>query len=114
MKDQIQAGKLWIRRDGTRAVIGLTEEAADAFGMILFVELPEPGDAVRAGQACLLVETAFYEQELASPVTGIVADVNRQVELQPELIHRSPEGLGWLLAVEWEEETGETAGPPGS
>jgi glycine cleavage system H protein len=100
MMDNLAVGKLWVRREGSRRVIGLTEEAADEYGMILFVELPEPGDSVREGLPFLVVETAVQEQELVSPVTGLVLEVNRQAEKQPELIHRSPEGLGWLVAVE--------------
>jgi glycine cleavage system H protein len=100
-----KAGKLWIRQYRSRAVIGLTEEAADGYGMIIYVELPEPGDLIKKGQPFLLVETALQEHELASPLSGFVAEVNRQVETQPDLIHRSPEGLGWLLALECGEET---------
>lgn len=95
-----RAGKWWIRQEGPRAVLGLTEEAADEYGMILFVELPEPGDEVREGWPVIVVETASLEQEVASPLTGTVSEVNRQIETQPELIHRSPDGLGWLFAVE--------------
>lgn len=101
-----RAGKLWIRREGSRAVIGLTEAAADDYGMVTFVELPEPGDTLREGQPFLLVETAFAEEELPSPVAGVVAEVNRQTETQPDLIHRSPEGLGWLVIVETGREIG--------
>lgn len=104
MTEQYYAGKWWVRQEGSRVILGLTEEAADDFGMILHVELPEPGDWIKVGQPLLLVETAVYEQELASPVTGVVAEVNRRVETQTELIHRSPEGLGWLIAVECREE----------
>lgn len=98
--ETITAGKLWLRRDGNRTVIGLTEEAADEYGMILFVELPEEGETVRVGRPFLVIETAQKEDELAAPLSGTVTEVNRQIETQPELIHRSPEMLGWLVAIE--------------
>jgi len=99
-EEQHRSGKLWVRQEGRRTVIGLTEEAADDYGMILFVELPEPGETIKAGRVFLVIETATNEYELTSPVSGTVLDVNRQVETQPDLIHRSPEALGWLVALE--------------
>ncbi|WP_438444594.1 glycine cleavage system protein H [Gorillibacterium sp. sgz5001074] len=103
MESQL-AGKLWVRREGGRAVIGLTEAAADDFGMILYVELPEPGDRIREGRPFLLVETASMEEELSAPLTGTVVEVNRQTEAQPDLIHRSPEAQGWLVTIETDGE----------
>ncbi|MDF2925400.1 MAG: gcvH [Paenibacillaceae bacterium] len=92
---------LWMKRaDAGIAVIGLTEAALDACGLILHVELPEEGDHILQGHECLLLELLSQEIELPAPLSGKIIRVNRQVERNPGLLHQLPAGQSWLLEVQ--------------
>lgn len=95
------ASWLWVKpRGGSRVAVGLNEEALDACGLIVHVELPEEGDHVLAGFPCLLVETMAGEIELPAPVSGKVCLVNGLVERNPGLLHCEPGERSWLMEIE--------------
>ncbi|MGO3796584.1 MAG: glycine cleavage system protein GcvH [Pauljensenia sp.] len=85
--------------DASPARIGITQAAVDELKDIVFVDLPQPGTAVTAGQACGEVESVKSVAELFSPVTGTVAEVNEEVVDSPELINEDPYAA-WLFTVE--------------
>lgn len=92
---------LWMKRKSGRAVIiGLNEEALEACGLIVHIELPEAGDHILQGAPCLLVETMSAEIELPAPLSGRVSLVNGLVERNPGLIYHEPGERSWLLEVE--------------
>ena len=74
--------------------------AADALGEVVFVELPEVGAEVEAGQVCGELESTKAVSDLYSPVTGTVASRNDAVVDDPSVINTDPYGEGWLFAVE--------------
>lgn len=89
----------WVR-EGTPVTVGITQNAADALGDLVFIELPEVGDAVTAGAVCGEVESTKSVSEVFSPVTGTVVEVNDGAVADPSLVNSDPYGEGWLLRVE--------------
>jgi glycine cleavage system H protein len=92
----------WVStREGSEAVrVGITDFAQDALGDIVFVQLPEPGTAVEAGQPLGEVESTKSVSEIYAPLTGTVVARNDQLGDEPELINSDPYGAGWLVEIE--------------
>ncbi len=90
----------WVRVDGSRARIGITDYAQDALGDIVFVDLPSVGSAVEAGGQFGEVESTKSVSEIYAPVAGTVAAVNDALTPNPELINQDPYGEGWICEVE--------------
>ena len=90
----------WVKfqEDGT-ALIGLTDYAQDALGDLVFVNLPEAGDEVTAGEAFADVESVKAVSDVFSPVSGTVAEVNEELLDAPERMNEDPYGA-WLIKVE--------------
>lgn len=90
----------WIKFiDDTTALIGLTDYAQDALGDLVFVNLPEEGDEVTAGEAFADVESVKAVSDVFSPVSGTVAEVNEDLLDAPERMNEDPYGA-WLIKVE--------------
>ncbi|GAB3551820.1 glycine cleavage system protein GcvH [Arthrobacter tumbae] len=90
----------WIAGDGSGPVsIGITAVATDALGDIVYVDLPEVGDTVTAGETCGEVESTKSVSDLYAPVSGEVTETNADVVDNPELINSDPYGNGWLFKV---------------
>ncbi|MEU8616827.1 glycine cleavage system protein GcvH [Streptomyces sp. NPDC048623] len=89
------------------ATVGITEHAANALGDIVFVQLPEVGDTVTAGEACGELESTKSVSELYAPVTGEVVEANEDVVNDPELVNKHPFEGGWLFKVRIAEEPGD-------
>lgn len=90
----------WVRVEGTRAVIGMTDFAQEEFGLIVFVELPEAGDTLQAGEPFGSMESVKTVTELYAPVSGKVVEINDKLQKEPNAINVSPYGQGWMLVVE--------------
>ena len=86
------------------ARVGISAVAADALGEVVFVDLPEVGTEVEAGEPCGELESTKSVSDLVSPVTGTVVAVNEAVVEDPEVINKDPYGEGWLLSVEVSQE----------
>lgn len=89
----------WVKFDGDTATIGLTDYAQDALGDLVFVNLPECGDEVTAGDAFCDVESVKAVSDVYAPVTGTVAEVNEVLLDVPESINESPYDA-WFIKVE--------------
>ncbi|WP_216204965.1 glycine cleavage system protein GcvH [Amycolatopsis aidingensis] len=90
----------WVAaRDGGSARVGITEYAQDQLGDVVFVDLPEPGTPVRAGEPFGEVESTKSVSELFAPVDGEILAVNDAVAESPELINSDPYGEGWLVEI---------------
>ncbi|HHS12433.1 MAG TPA: glycine cleavage system protein GcvH [bacterium] len=89
----------WARVEGDIAVIGITEYAQGELGDIVFVELPQPGDATRQFQPCANVEAVKAVSDLYAPLSGEVAEVNGSLESDPQIINKDPYGEGWILKI---------------
>ncbi|MFB7514161.1 glycine cleavage system protein GcvH [Streptomyces sp. NPDC056144] len=86
------------------ATVGITEHAANALGDIVYVQLPEVGATVTAGEECGELESTKSVSELYSPVTGEVVEANQDVVDDPALVNTAPFEGGWLFKVRLTEE----------
>ena len=89
----------WIKEEDGVAVVGITDFAQDALGDVVFVNLPEAGDEVVAGESFGDVESVKAVSDLLSPVTGTVCAVNEELLDSPELLNSDPYGA-WIIKVE--------------
>lgn len=89
----------YVRLDGEIATIGITAFAIDQLGDIVFLDLPEEGDAVTKGERFGTVESVKAVEDLNSPVTGTVIEFNRTIVDDPEQVADDPYREGWLLKV---------------
>jgi glycine cleavage system H protein len=89
----------WVQADGATATVGITAYAADQLGDVVFVELPDPGKVLVAGEAMAVVESVKAASDVYSPVAGTVTEVNTEVAGAPDLVNAMPEGGGWLVKL---------------
>ena len=89
----------WIKMEGDIAVIGISDFAQDALGDVVFINLPEVGDAVTAGEAFGDVESVKAVSDVNSPVTGVVVEINEDLADSPENLNSDPYG-SWIIKVE--------------
>jgi len=89
----------WVKVDGNKAIIGITDYAQDSLGDVVFVDLPEPGETVNAGDAAAVVESVKAAADIYSPVSGTIIEVNTELEGSPELINEDPY-QNWIIVVE--------------
>lgn len=90
---------IWIRREGNRAVVGITDFAQEALGAIASVELPEEGDEVEQEDSMGSIEARKTVAELYAPLSGSVSEVNHELLDNPALINDDPYDAGWLLEI---------------
>ncbi len=90
----------WVRAEGSRARVGITDFAQDALGDVVYVDLPEVGAAVEADQPFGEVESTKSVSDVYSPLTGTISERNRLVDERPELVNEQPYGDGWLVVLE--------------
>lgn len=91
----------WVRRSGDDTVrVGITDFAQSALGDVVFVQLPDVGSQVTAGESFGEVESTKSVSDLFAPVSGTVAAVNGDLEGSPQLVNSDPYGGGWLVDVQ--------------
>lgn len=89
----------WVRADGNKAYIGITNYAQLALGDIVFVELPKVGKRIDAGDTLGVVESVKTASDVFSPVSGVVIDVNEALEAKPELMNQEPYEA-WMAVIQ--------------
>ena len=89
----------WLKTEDGVAVIGISDFAQDALGDVVFIELPQVGDTVTAGERFGDVESVKAVSELVSPVSGVICEVNDGLEATPEELNADPYGA-WIIKVE--------------
>jgi glycine cleavage system H protein len=89
----------WIRVDGDRGRVGITEYAQEQLGDVVFLELPEVGRKLQAGEVFGTVESVKAVSELFSPVAGEVLEANAELVKKPELVNSDPHGAAWMIVV---------------
>jgi glycine cleavage system H protein len=91
----------WVRRSGDDTVrVGITDFAQSALGDVVFVQLPEVGSQVTAGESFGEVESTKSVSDLFAPVSGTVLAVNGDLDGSPQLVNSDPYGSGWLVDVQ--------------
>ena len=94
----------WVDTKAQPAVVGITQYAADQLGDLVFVDLPEPGAHVSAGDEIVQLESSKAVEPLVSPVSGTIAYVNTDASDDPSIINGDPYGEGWIIKVELEDD----------
>jgi glycine cleavage system H protein len=91
----------WVRPadDGSSVRIGITDYAQDALGDIVYVHLPDVGDAVEAGAPMGELESTKSVSDLFAPVSGTVQGRNEELDAHPELVNSDPYGAGWVVDI---------------
>jgi glycine cleavage system H protein len=90
----------WVRSEDDGSVtVGITDHAQDLLGDMVFVELPETGRTLDAGQECAVVESVKAASDVYSPVSGEVVAVNEAIADSPELVNKDPYGEGWMMRI---------------
>jgi glycine cleavage system H protein len=89
----------WVVGDGGTVRVGITHFAQDALGDIVFVQLPEPGAVVSAGESLGEIESTKSVSEIYAPVGGTVSARNEALTDTPEVINTDPYGAGWLVEI---------------
>ena len=91
---------LWVRTDDGPATVGISEHAQEQLGDILYVELPQTGTVLQAGESFGVIESVKTASDLIAPVDGTVTEVNPVLGDEPWRVNDAPLGDGWLLRVE--------------
>lgn len=89
----------WVVVAGDIATIGITDHAQKELGDIVYVDLPQPGDAVAAGKSMGSVESVKAVSDVYSPVTGEVVEANNGLADSPEKVNEDPHGSAWMVKV---------------
>ncbi len=89
----------WVRLAGDVATVGITDHAQQELTDIVFVELPDMGRQVKAGETCAVVESVKTASDIYSPLTGEVVEVNEKVVKDPALVNNQPYEGGWLFKI---------------
>ncbi len=93
----------WTRLDGTVARVGISDYAQSELSDIVFVELPEIGTQVEAGEAFGVVESVKAVTDLFAPMSGEIVEVHQNLDEHPEWINEDPYGRGWIIGIEPED-----------
>lgn len=94
----------WVKVEGNKVTIGITDFAQAELGDIVFVELPEVGDEITKDQPFGSVESVKTVSELYAPLSGTVVAVNEELSDSPEFVNESPYGTAWMITVELSNE----------
>ncbi|MCS7115811.1 MAG: glycine cleavage system protein GcvH [Nitrososphaerota archaeon] len=89
----------WIKIEGDKVRVGITDYAQKQLREIVYAELPSPGTIIKQGEPYGTVESVKAVSDLAAPISGTVEEVNEEVQSKPELLNEDPYGKGWLLVV---------------
>jgi glycine cleavage system H protein len=89
----------WVEPEGGEATIGITAYAAEQLGDVVFVELPEVGKQVKAGEPLAVVESVKAASDVYAPVSGEVVAVNKALPDTPETVNAEPEKDGWFVKL---------------
>lgn len=90
----------WVKSndDGT-VTVGITDHAQDLLGDLVFVELPEEGAELTAGEQCAVVESVKAASDVYAPVSGVVVAINGELDGEPELVNSAPFEGGWMFRI---------------
>jgi len=89
----------WIEIDGQDGIVGVTAYAQKELGEIVFIELPEVGKTVAAGEETVILESTKAAADIYAPVSGVITAVNHKVKETPALLNQLPESEGWIYKI---------------
>ncbi|MEI1680673.1 glycine cleavage system protein GcvH [Acinetobacter baumannii] len=89
----------WVKIEGDLVVTGITDHAQDELGDLVYVETPEVGSQVTAGEQAGVVESVKTASDIHAPVSGTVVEVNTDLEDDPDFVNEDPYGKGWIYKI---------------
>ena len=89
----------WVRVSGGVATVGISDHAQHELTDVVFVELPDPGRKVKAGETCAVVESVKTASDIYSPVSGEIVEANKAVVDNPALVNTEPYAGGWFYKI---------------
>lgn len=96
----------WVRSEGNgEYTVGISEHAQELLGDMVFVDLPEVGREVNAGEDCAVAESVKAASDIYSPLSGEIIAVNEELDGSPELVNSAPYGEGWLFRIKANNES---------
>ena len=95
----------WVRAEDGVVTVGITDHAQEELGDVVFVELPEEGDSLEAGDTFGTIESVKAVSDLYAPVGGEVVEVNGALNDSPEQVNEDPYGEGWILKIRTSEQS---------
>lgn len=93
----------WVLVEGDIATIGVSDHAQELLGDLVFVELPEEGDSISAGDSAGVIESVKAASDTYAPLSGEIIEVNSELEDSPERINDDPYGDGWMYKIKMED-----------
>lgn len=94
----------WVRSEGDGVfTVGITEHAQELLGDMVFLDLPDEGDAVATGDDCAVAESVKAASDIYAPIGGEIVEINEELEATPELVNSDPYGDGWLFKIKAED-----------
>ena len=89
----------WVRIEGDLVVTGISDHAQDALGDLVYVETPEVGQQITAGEHAGVVESVKTASDIHAPVSGTVVEINANLEDDPDFVNDDPYGKGWIYKI---------------
>ena len=89
----------WVKIEGDLVITGISDHAQDALGDLVYVEAPEGGTQLTAGQQAGVVESVKTASDIHAPVSGVVVEVNTELEDDPDFVNDAPYGKGWIYKI---------------
>ncbi|EMI8958861.1 glycine cleavage system protein GcvH [Acinetobacter baumannii] len=89
----------WVKIEGDLVITGITDHAQDELGDLVYVETPEVGSQVTAGEQTGVVESVKTASDIHAPVSGTVVEVNTDLEDDPDFVNEDPYGKGWIYKI---------------
>ncbi|MDC4532695.1 glycine cleavage system protein GcvH [Acinetobacter baumannii] len=89
----------WVKIEGDLVITGITDHAQDELGDLVYVETPEVGSQVTAGEQAGIVESVKTASDIHAPVSGTVVEVNTDLEDDPDFVNEDPYGKGWIYKI---------------
>ncbi|EXE91328.1 glycine cleavage system H protein [Acinetobacter pittii] len=89
----------WVKIEGDLVITGITDHAQDELGDLVYVETPEVGNQVTAGEQAGVVESVKTASDIHAPVSGTVVEVNTDLEDDPDFVNEDPYGKGWIYKI---------------
>ncbi|NLW59405.1 MAG: glycine cleavage system protein GcvH [Firmicutes bacterium] len=90
----------WVRVEGDRATVGITDYAQKELGDVVYVDLPAVGEKIKAKAEMGSVESVKAVSDIYAPLTGEIMAVNEELQFNPELVNQDPYGKGWIAEIE--------------
>ncbi|WP_023638914.1 glycine cleavage system protein GcvH [Dickeya zeae] len=95
----------WVMAEGNGVYsVGITEHAQELLGDMVFVDLPEVGSTVNAGDDCAVAESVKAASDIYAPISGEIVEINEELEGAPELVNNAPYAEGWLFRIKASDE----------